>query len=35
MYLKGEKCSGGKNSQIRLTGLAATNMYREIFQCLL
>ena len=26
MHLKGEKCSGGKNSKIRLTGLAAANM---------
>ena len=27
MHLKGEKCSGGKNSKVRLTGLAAANMY--------
>ena len=27
--LKGEKCSGGKNSKIRLTGLAAANMIGE------
>ena len=29
MYLKGEKCSGGKNSKIRLTGLATANMCGE------
>ena len=29
MHLKDEKCSGGKNSKIRLTGLAAVNMYGE------
>ena len=29
MYLKSEKCSGGKNSKIRLTGLAAANMCGE------
>ena len=29
MHLKGEKCSGGKNSKIRLTGLAAANMCGE------
>ena len=40
MHLKEEKCSGDKNSKIRLTGLAAANMsgeksnvcYREIKQ---
>ena len=26
VHLKGEKCSGGKNSNIRLIGLAAANM---------
>ena len=26
MHLKGEKCSGCKNSKIRLTGLAAANI---------
>ena len=29
MHLKSEKCSGGKNSKIRLTGLAAANMCGE------
>ena len=29
LNLKGEKCSGGKNSKIRLTGLAAVNMIGE------
>ena len=29
LHLKGEKCSGGKNSKIRLTGRAAANMIRE------
>ena len=29
MHLKGEKCSGGKNSKIQLTGLAAANIYVE------
>ena len=29
MHLKGEKCSGGKNSKIRLTGLAAANISGE------
>ena len=29
LHLKGEKCSGGKNSKIRLTGLAAANMCGE------
>ena len=29
LNLKGEKCSGGKNSKIRLTGLAAANMIGE------
>ena len=29
MHLKGEECSGGKNSKIRLTGLAAANMCGE------
>ena len=29
MHLKGEKCSGGKHSKIRLTGLAAGNPYGE------
>ena len=29
MHLKGEKCSGGKNSKTRLTGLAAANMCGE------
>ena len=29
MHLKGEKCSGGKNSKIRLTALAAANMCGE------
>ena len=29
LHLKGEKCSGGKHSKIRLTGLAAGNAYRE------
>ena len=29
MHLKGEKCSGGKNSKICLTGLAAPNMCGE------
>ena len=29
LHLKGEKCSGGKNSKIRLTGLAAANMIGE------
>ena len=29
LYLKGEKCSGGKHSKIRLTGLAAGNAYGE------
>ena len=27
LHLKGEKCSGGKHSKIRLTGLAAGNAY--------
>ena len=29
MHLEGKKCSGGKHSKIRLTGLAAANMCRE------
>ena len=29
MHLKGKKCSGGKNSKIRPTGLAAANMSGE------
>nr|XP_047136498.1 tigger transposable element-derived protein 4-like [Hydra vulgaris] len=29
MHLKGEKCSGGKNCKIGLTGLAAANMCAE------
>ena len=29
MHLKGEKGSGGKNSKIQLTGLAAANIYVE------
>ena len=29
LHLKGEVCSGGKHSKIRLTGLAATNMAGE------
>ena len=29
LHLKGEKCSGGKNSKIRLTSLAAANMIGE------
>ena len=29
VHLKGEKCSGGKNSKIRLTGFAAANMCGE------
>ena len=29
MHLKGKKCSGGKNSKIQLTGLAAANMCGE------
>ena len=29
LNLKGEKCSGGKNSKMRLTGLAAANMIGE------
>ena len=29
LYLKGEKCSGGKHSKIRLTRLAAGNAYGE------
>ena len=29
MHLKGQKCSVGKNSKIRLTGLAAANMCGE------
>ena len=29
LHLKGEKCSGGKNSKIRLAGLAAANMCGE------
>ena len=29
LHLKGEKCSGGKNSKVRLTGLAAGNAYGE------
>ena len=29
MHLKDEKCSGSKNSKIRLTGLAAANMCGE------
>ena len=29
LHLKGEKCSGGKKSKIRLTGLAAANMIGE------
>ena len=29
LHLKGEKCSGGKHSKIRLTGLAAGNAYGE------
>ena len=29
MHLKDEKCSGSKNSKIRLTGLTAANMCGE------
>ena len=29
MHLKGEKCSGGKDSKIRWTGIAAANIYGE------
>ena len=29
LHLKGEKCSGGKHSKIRLIGLAAGNAYGE------
>ena len=29
LHLKGEKCSGGKHSKIRLAGLAAGNAYGE------
>ena len=29
MHLKGEKCSGGKNCKIRLTGLAAAKVCRK------
>ena len=29
LHLKGEKCSGGKHSKIRLTGLAAGDAYGE------
>ena len=29
LHLKGEKCSGGKHSKIRLTGLAAGNAYGD------
>lgn len=29
LHLKGEKCSGGKHSKVRLTGLAAGNAYGE------
>ena len=32
LYLKGEKCSGGKLSKIRLTGSAAGNAYGERLQ---
>ena len=35
MHLKGEKCSEGKISKIRLTGIAAANMCGKKFQCLL
>ena len=35
MHLKGENCSGRKNSKIRLTGIAASNMCGKKFQCLL
>ena len=31
LNLKGQKCSGGKNSKIRMTGLAAANMIGEKF----
>ena len=31
-YLKGQKCSGGKHSKMRLTGLAAGNAYGERLQ---
>ena len=31
LHLKGEKCSGGKNSKVRLTGLPAGNGYGEMF----
>ena len=29
MHFKGQKCSGGKHSKVRLTGLAAGNAFRE------
>ena len=29
MHLKGEKCSGGKDSKIRWTGIAAANICGE------
>ena len=32
LHLKGEKCSGGKHSKVRLTGLAAGNAYGERLQ---
>ena len=28
-HLKGEKCSGGKHCKVRLTGIAAVNVYGE------
>ena len=34
MHLKGTKCSGGKNSKILLTGVAAANVFEGKFQCL-
>ena len=29
MHFKGQKCSGGKHSKVRLTGLAADNAFLE------
>ena len=29
LHLKGEKCSGGKHSKVRLSGIAAVNNYGE------
>ena len=29
LHLKGEKCSGGKHSKVRLSGIAAANAYGE------